>query len=109
MDRPTQGQEDDWFRKHEEMLLESAREKRIAREQERIAKESEAERARLREAHWMKCPKCGHDLKTESYSGVEIDRCTFCEGIWMDAGELEELFQKRQQDRQSIVRKLLGI
>lgn len=109
MDRPNQGQEDDWFRKHEQMLLEAAKEKRRAREQERTAEETEAERKRVREAHYMKCPKCGHDLATENYSGVEIDRCTFCEGIWMDAGELEELFEKKAGERQGIVRKLLRI
>jgi hypothetical protein len=109
MDRPNQGQEDDWFRKHEQMMLEAAKEKRREREKDRVAAESEAERKRLREAHFMKCPKCGHDLATENLSGVEIDRCTFCEGIWMDAGELEQLFAKKAADRQGIVRKLLGI
>jgi hypothetical protein len=91
------------------MLLEAAREKRLAREKERLAEESESERKSLRDAHFMKCPKCGHDLETEDYSGVEIDRCVFCEGIWMDAGELEELFEKKASERQGIVRKLLGI
>lgn len=109
MDRPNQGQEDDWFRKHEQMMLDAAREKRLEREKSRTAAESEAQRKALRDAHFMKCPKCGHDLETESYSGVEIDRCTFCEGIWMDAGELEELFEKKAAERQGIVRKLLGI
>ena len=34
----------------------------------------------------MKCPKCGHDLKAETLEGIEIDRCTFCEGFFLDAG-----------------------
>jgi Zn-finger nucleic acid-binding protein len=56
----------------------------------------------------MKCPKCGHDLVTENDCGVEIDRCTYCEGVFFDAGELEDLFLKRTAtQRQSFMRKLL--
>ena len=58
----------------------------------------------------MKCPKCGHELAVESLEGVEIDRCTFCEGFFLDAGELEKLFlQRTQSERRSILRKLVGI
>ena len=101
--------EDDWFRQHEETLLAQARREREARERQRTAHGSEDQRSRLREAHWMKCPKCGHDLATEDFSGVAIDRCTFCEGIYFDAGEFEELIQKRYEDRRNIVRRMLGI
>jgi Zn-finger nucleic acid-binding protein len=58
----------------------------------------------------MKCPKCGHDLKVESLEGVDIDRCTYCEGFFVDAGELEQLFLKRgASQRQTFLRRLLGI
>ena len=57
----------------------------------------------------MKCPKCGHDMKEEDLEGVEIDRCTFCEGIFFDAGELEQLFLKREQERKSFFRRLRRI
>lgn len=36
----------------------------------------------------MDCPRCEGKLATETYGGVEIDRCTRCKGIWMDAEEL---------------------
>ena len=99
--------EEEWFRKNERELLEKAREKREA---ERQAKETEAERARLKQLHWMKCPKCGHDMKTETLEGIEIDRCTFCEGFYLDQGEIEELFLKKgQTQRQSFMRRLLRI
>jgi len=102
--------ENDWFRENEKKLLEEARRGREAREKERLAKETAAERQRLRDLHYMKCPKCGHDLKTESLDGIEIDRCTFCEGFFVDAGELEQLFLARQQgQRQSFLRGLLRI
>jgi Zn-finger nucleic acid-binding protein len=58
----------------------------------------------------MKCPKCGHDLKAEDLEGTEIDRCTFCEDFFVDAGELDQLFLKKGiAQRQSFMRRLLGI
>lgn len=49
----------------------------------------EEQKKKLRELHFMKCPKCGMDLITIDYKGVKIDKCSSCEGIWLDAGELE--------------------
>jgi hypothetical protein len=102
--------EDDWFRENEKKLLEEARKAREAREAERQAKESEAERKRIKDLHYLKCPKCGHDLKAENLDGIEIDRCSFCEGFFVDAGELEQLFLMREQSqRQGFLRGLLKI
>ena len=47
-----------------------------------------------RKSHFMKCPKCGTDLKTVDYHGVEVDRCPDCNGVWFDAGEVESLVEK---------------
>jgi len=44
-----------------------------------------------RRSHHMKCPKCGYDLITGEWHGIEIDQCTHCHGIWFDAGEAESL------------------
>jgi hypothetical protein len=106
---PSRQSENDWFRENEKKLLEEARIAREKREAERLAKETETERKRLKDLHWMKCPKCGHDLKLEAFEGIEIDRCTFCEGFFMDAGEIEELFTKKQPQRQSFLKRLLQI
>ena len=110
MDEIGRQREDDWFRENEKRLLEDARRAREAREAERKAKESAAESQRLKDLHYMKCPKCGHDLKVEKLDAIEIDRCTFCEGFFFDAGELEQLFLVRQQSqRQGFFRSLLRI
>jgi acetyl-CoA carboxylase beta subunit len=102
--------EDDWFRQNERKLLEEARKAREKREAERRARETQEERTRLKKLHWMKCPKCGHELKAQELEGIEVDRCTFCEGFFVDAGELEQLFlMKEQAKRQSFMRRLLGI
>jgi Zn-finger nucleic acid-binding protein len=42
----------------------------------------------------MKCPKCGADLNTVDYHGVQVDRCPECDGVWFDAGEVESLVEK---------------
>ncbi len=109
MDDRERTKEDEWFRENERELLEAARAARERRERERAARESAQDLRRLKELHWMKCPKCGHDMKTESLSGVQVDRCTFCEGLYLDAGELEELSRKGLEERRGIFRRLLGV
>ena len=43
----------------------------------------------LKDLHYMCCPKCGMSLKEIECKGVNIDKCAQCDGIWLDAGELE--------------------
>lgn len=40
----------------------------------------------------LKCPRCGGSTAPNNYatdSGIIIDRCTSCHGVWVDQGELE--------------------
>ena len=39
----------------------------------------------------MKCPRCNIELKTENYKDIEVDRCSQCNGMWLDYGELDQL------------------
>jgi len=39
----------------------------------------------------MICPVCGERLREIQRSGIEIDVCPGCKGIWLDRGELEKL------------------
>jgi hypothetical protein len=110
VDDRTRRREDDWFLQNEKKLLEEARKAREKRESERRAHETQEQQRKLKDQHWMKCPKCGHDLQVETLEGIEIDRCTFCEGFFVDAGELDALFLKKGVgQRQSFMRRLLGI
>lgn len=52
---------------------------------------SETERKRLRELHFMRCPKCGMELYEFEHKGITVDKCSDCNGIWFDAGEFESL------------------
>jgi Zn-finger nucleic acid-binding protein len=39
----------------------------------------------------MNCPNCGFEVKHQTVKGVDIDRCTECEGIWLAAPDLDRL------------------
>jgi hypothetical protein len=54
------------------------------------------EKKRLQELHNMRCPKCGMELIAIDYKGIEVDKCSECEGIWLDAGELEAVSNLEQ-------------
>jgi len=47
------------------------------------------QKAKAKELHYMKCPKCGMNLVEIDYKKIKVDKCSACEGIWLDAGELE--------------------
>jgi hypothetical protein len=39
----------------------------------------------------LRCPKCGAALVAVPYRGVELDKCSRCEGVWLDVGELDHV------------------
>jgi len=98
------GRENDWFRQNEEKLIEAARKRR---EQAESATRGAEEDAR-RQLHWRKCPKCGSDMTVETISGIEIEKCSSCGGIFFDRGELEQLLVKHDSERRGFFRRLLG-
>lgn len=57
------------------------------------AKEQAEHQAVERRRHHMKCPKCGADLHSETFHGIQVDRCPECHGIWLDNGELALLMK----------------
>ena len=69
--------------------LEFERRKKV--EEERQAKLAAEECDRLKQLHYMCCPKCGMELIAIDYRGVEVDKCSACQGVWLDAGELEQI------------------
>jgi hypothetical protein len=97
--------EEQWFRENEAKLIEAARARREA--QMRAARTVEQEEKR--KLHFMKCPKCGSDLAETSHLGVSVDRCGSCEGVFLDAGELEAILGKTHEERRTIFRRLAGL
>jgi Zn-finger nucleic acid-binding protein len=41
----------------------------------------------------MTCPKCHGEMRVYERSGVTVDQCTECRGLFLDRGELEKLFE----------------
>ena len=52
----------------------------------------------------MKCPTCNVDLAIADRSGVEIDYCPNCRGIWLDRGELDKIIDRSSQNDRSTAR-----
>lgn len=51
----------------------------------------------------MKCPTCPDaTLLMSERSGVEIDYCPSCRGVWLDRGELDKLVQLASQSANSV-------
>ncbi len=42
----------------------------------------------------MKCPVDSIDLIMSERSGVEIDYCPQCRGVWLDRGELDKILDR---------------
>jgi uncharacterized protein len=43
------------------------------------------------------CPSCGGELVQLDRSGVRIDACRNCRGVWLDRGELEQILTRERQ------------
>lgn len=42
----------------------------------------------------MTCPVCESNLQMVERSGVEIDDCPACRGVWLDRGELDKIIER---------------
>lgn len=51
----------------------------------------------IKKEHWLKCPKCGHDMAERNLLGVFVDQCQSCQGIYFDWGEIELLMEAKEQ------------
>ena len=41
----------------------------------------------------MICPTCKNDMIVVEHNKIELDYCTYCQGVWFDSGELELLLE----------------
>jgi Zn-finger nucleic acid-binding protein len=37
------------------------------------------------------CPNCSSKMAIKEKGGIEIDRCIFCGGVWLDGGEFQKI------------------
>jgi hypothetical protein len=86
--------EDEYFAQQNAELLRKQRE--LA---EAAAREAE------RKSHYMKCPKDGYDLTSSEYHGVQVETCSHCGGLWLDAGEIDVI---AHEDRPALLTRVLA-
>jgi hypothetical protein len=70
--------------------------RRLEVEAKRAHAQAEEEKKRLKELHFMHCPKCGTRLSEESLEKVTVDVCPVCHGIWLDDGELTKVIESKK-------------
>ena len=81
--KPTEREEEYFAR------LEFERRRKLLDERETQA--AEEERQRILAIARGRCPKCGAELVPVPYRGIELDKCSRCQGVWLDFGELDQV------------------
>ena len=63
----------------------------------------------------MTCPSCGGELVELERSGVRVDACRRCRGVWLDRGELDHIIERERavlravdDDEEDFVREMTG-
>jgi hypothetical protein len=81
------------YDKEEEYFYELNRElierKRRELDQKRKNKETQGRTS----PYWMKCPKCGSEMKEVEFSRIKADQCSGCHGLYFDQEEFETLVE----------------
>lgn len=94
--------EDEYFFKLNQELLK----KRRAEREKELAEQSDAAE---KKEFWMRCPKCGGDMAELEWLGIMVDRCSQCEGVFFDRGEVEILLQaEKPEGFLKSMRRLIG-
>jgi Zn-finger nucleic acid-binding protein len=88
--------EDEYFAKQDAELIKQMRSKL---DKDRVDQE--------RKAHYMKCPKCGADLKEEEHGHAKVDVCPECKGMWLDAGEMALIRQVEKSGGRNVFQGLM--
>jgi len=87
--------------KEEEYFARMEFERKKKLEEEKHGNLKEEDKKRLKGLHYMRYAKCGMELIEIDYKGIKVDKCSECEGIWLDAGEFEVIskFEKTRLDK----------
>jgi uncharacterized protein len=83
--------------KEQEYFLRKEFERIKVLREEHLRKVAEAERQKLKELHFMHCAKCGQTMTTTELHGILVEICPGCNGVYLDAGELDKIIQEQNQ------------
>jgi Zn-finger nucleic acid-binding protein len=54
------------------------------------------------------CPNDGSALRGIDRSGVHVDACPTCRGVWLDRGELDKIVERERSDYDDFEREIRG-
>lgn len=58
----------------------------------------------MSEEETLQCPRDGTDLIPRNYEeNVQVDSCSTCRGMWLDAGELEAIQEATEQNHSDVL------
>ncbi len=52
---------------------------------------------RIKDLHWMHCPKCGMEMQEVRLGELMVDTCFSCGGVFLDKGEIDVIAAPRQK------------
>ena len=55
----------------------------------------------LSDDHKVICPRCSSKLDKIEKNDIVIDVCPFCQGMWLDDGEIEKLSEINKEVKQN--------
>ena len=93
-------EEERYFREKDLELIKQKRAELNAARQQREQQQGKPE-------CWMRCPKCGADMEEIAMEGIMVDKCTGCDGLYLDKGEVD-LILETQRGWKSAFKKLFG-
>lgn len=82
--------------KEQEYFAREEMKRRKQEQEKRAAEMAGEEKRRLKELHFMKCPKCGMDMHEFEFRDIRLDRCSSCGGVYFDQGEMEQLLERNE-------------
>ena len=54
------------------------------------------------------CPTDGTTLRRIERSGVHVDACPSCRGVWLDRGELDKIIERERSDLDDFEQEIRG-
>ncbi len=82
--------EDEYFVRED-----AEKKRRLAVEQKKVL--AAEEQRRLKDLHWMHCPKCGMQMHEVHYGKIDVDACFSCGGVFLDKGEIDVIAAPQQK------------
>jgi ribosomal protein L37AE/L43A len=72
-------------------------------EQEHKREQQKTHDQELKALHFMKCPKCGHDLETKRMTYVDVDQCNSCGTLVLAAQDIDRFIAEEKSILKTLI------